>query len=1018
MSARQPRCRWSRLGCAVAERRAPALYTIPAHRAFADALAAGLLAQHGRTDGGLALARGIVLLPNNRAIRAVRDAFVRASGTGLLLPRLVPVGDVDLGETLGSALAPMGSDAGIPPAILPAERLMILTRLVAEQRARRGERLEIGEAYRLASALAQALDQLLVERKGLADLKALEPEDLSGHWQAAFGDFEALMDAWQRELAARGCIDMAERRNRLLEHVSARWREAPPDRFVVAAGIVTSAPAVAGLLKTVAGLPQGMVVLPDLDLNLTATQWDAIGPVTPPAPGRDLPPPALESHPQFALKLLLERMDAHRDEVALWRWGSEHDARAARGRAISNAMLPPLLTGGWPEVPAAERSLKDVRAIEAANPADEAQAIAIALREAVETPERTAALVTPDRDLATRVSAHLARWGIVADDSAGRPLAQLPPGTLLLALAQAGADGFAPVALLALLKHPLVMAGEARLPWLEAVRGLDLLLRGPRPGVGLAGITALLAERGGRQQTLRAAARAWWPDVAALLAPIEGAFAQARPLPALFAAVREVASALTGERVWAGHQGHAAARCLADAEAAAIHGPSLADPAGFVGMLAQILAGQAVRPPQGGHPRVQILGLLEARLQQADLMILAGLNEGVWPGLPSPDPWLAPRLRRALGLPGLDYRIGLAAHDFSNGLGAPQVLLSRARRDASAPTVASRFWLRLKAMTGERWVEDRRLIALARAIDRPSAPAPAYAQPAPRPPRAARPTAIAVTDVDRLRADPYAFYAAKILRLASLEPVDADPGPAWRGTRAHDVLQRWMEEGSADPARLAALAREMIADAAAHPLLKALWQPRLLAALDWVAAEVAAQAEAGRTILFGEQWGTVERGGVTLRGKPDRVDRLADGTVGIVDYKSGAVATVNQVRAGYSLQLGLLGLIAQAGGFQAVSAGTAVGAFEYWRLNKSASGQFGNRKAVTDAKGSRGRIATEDFLPLVARFFDDAVARWLTGDEPFPARPHSDAPVFTDYDQLMRLDEWFGRGGRPGGGDG
>ena len=1018
MSARQPRCRWSRLGCAVAERRAPALYTIPAHRAFADALAAGLLAQHGRTDGGLALARGIVLLPNNRAIRAVRDAFVRASGTGLLLPRLVPVGDVDLGETLGSALAPMGSDAGIPPAILPAERLMILTRLVAEQRARRGERLEIGEAYRLASALAQALDQLLVERKGLADLKALEPEDLSGHWQAAFGDFEALMDAWQRELAARGCIDMAERRNRLLEHVSARWREAPPDRFVVAAGIVTSAPAVAGLLKTVAGLPQGMVVLPDLDLNLTATQWDAIGPVTPPAPGRDLPPPALESHPQFALKLLLERMDAHRDEVALWRWGSEHDARAARGRAISNAMLPPLLTGGWPEVPAAERSLKDVRAIEAANPADEAQAIAIALREAVETPERTAALVTPDRDLATRVSAHLARWGIAADDSAGRPLAQLPPGTLLLALAQAGADGFAPVALLALLKHPLVMAGEARLPWLEAVRGLDLLLRGPRPGVGLAGITALLAERGGRQQTLRAAARAWWPDVAALLAPIEEAFAQARPLPALFAAVREVASALTGERVWAGHQGHAAARCFADAEAAAIHGPPLADPAGFVGMLAQILAGQAVRPPQGGHPRVQILGLLEARLQQADLMILAGLNEGVWPGLPSPDPWLAPRLRRALGLPGLDYRIGLAAHDFSNGLGAPQVLLSRARRDASAPTVASRFWLRLKAMTGERWVEDRRLIALARAIDRPSAPAPAYAQPAPRPPRAARPTAIAVTDVDRLRADPYAFYAAKILRLASLEPVDADPGPAWRGTRAHDVLQRWMEEGSADPARLAALAREMIADAAAHPLLKALWQPRLLAALDWVAAEVAAQAEAGRTILFGEQWGTVERGGVTLRGKPDRVDRLADGTVGIVDYKSGAVATVNQVRAGYSLQLGLLGLIAQAGGFPAVSAGTAVGAFEYWRLNKSASGQFGNRKAVTDAKGSRGRIATEDFLPLVARFFDDAVARWLTGDEPFPARPHSDAPVFTDYDQLMRLDEWFGRGGRPGGGHG
>jgi len=1002
----------------MAERRAPALYTIPAHRAFADSLAAGLLARHGRGDGGLALARGIVLLPNNRAIRAVRDAFVRASGNGLLLPRLVPVGDIDLGETLGSALAPMGGDAAIPPAIAPAERLMILTRLVAGERARRGERLEVGEAYRLASALAQTLDQLLVERKGPADLQALAPDDLSGHWQAAFGEFMALMELWQRELAMRGCIDMAERRNRLLEHVAARWRETPPDRFVVAAGIVTSAPAVAGLLKTVAGLPQGMVVLPDLDLNLTAEQWDAIGPVKPPAPGEPLPPPANEAHPQYALKLLLERMDAHRDEVALWRWGSEHDARAARGRAISNAMLPPLLTGGWPDVPAARRSLKDVRAIEAANPAEEAQAIAIALREAVETPERTAALVTPDRSLATRVSAHLARWGIAADDSAGRPLAQLPPGTLLLALAQAGADEFAPVALLALLKHPLVMTGEGRLPWLEAVRGLDLLLRGPRPGAGLAGITAMLAQTGGRRQRLRAAVRDWWPDVVAMLAPIEAAFAQARPLPALFAAVREVASTLSGERVWAGHQGHAAARALADAEVAAVHGPPLADPAGFVGMLGQILAAQAVRPPQGGHPRVQILGLLEARLQQADLMILAGLNEGVWPGLPLPDPWLAPRIRRALGLPGLDYRIGLAAHDFSNGLGAPQVLLSRARRDASAPTIASRFWLRLKAMTGERWVEDGRPIMLARSIDRPQTPAPAYPQPAPCPPAGVRPRTIAVTDVDRLRADPYAFYAARILRLSTLEPVDADPGPAWRGTRAHDVLQRWMEEGDGNPARLAALAREMIGEARAHPLLKALWQPRLLAALDWVAAEVAALGEAERHILFGEQWGEIKRGGVTLGGKPDRVDRLADGSVGIIDYKSGSVATVNQVKAGFSLQLGLLGLIAQEGGFGPVPAGTPVGAFEYWRLNKAANGQFGSRKPVTDAKGSRGRIATDAFLPMVADFFDEAAARWLTGDEPFPARPHSDAPVFTDYDQLMRLDEWFGRGGRAGDGHG
>jgi len=999
----------------MAERAAPALFTIPAHRAFADSLAAGLLAQHGRKDGGLTLARGIVLLPNNRAVRAVRDAFVRASEGGLLLPRLVPIGDVDLDEALGSALAPIGAEADIPPAVAPAERLMVLARLVQDQRARAGERIEVGEAWRLASALARTLDQLIVERKGPADLKALEPEALSGHWQSAFGAFEQLMAAWRETLAARGRIDLAERRNRLLDHVARRWREAPPDRFVVAAGVVMAAPAVAALLGTVARLPQGMVVLPDLDLHLDADQWDAIGPVRPPEPGAEPAGRAHESHPQFALKLMLDRMGVHRDEVALWRWGSEHDARAARGKAISNAMLPPRLTGLWPQVPPAQRSLKDVRAIEAANPAEEAQAIAIALREAVETPGRTAALVTPDRDLATRVSAHLRRWGIEADDSAGRPLAQLPPGTLLLALAQAGAERFAPVPLLALLKHPLVMAGEGRVAWLEKVRALDLLLRGPRPPAGLAGIAGRLAEDDRRLAAARAAVRDWWPGIAAQLAPIEQAFAGEAPLPALFAALREAASALSGEQVWARHQGHAAAQCLAEAEAAAVHGPATADPAGFVAMLAQILGAVAVRPPQGGHPRVQILGLIEARLQQADLMILAGLNEGVWPGLPSPDPWLAPSIRRALGLPGLDYRIGLSAHDFANGLGAPQVLLTRARRDIGAPTVASRFWLRLKAMTGTRWTQDERLLALARRIDRPERPAPLYRAPAPCPPADARPRRIAVTDVDRLRADPYGFYAARILRLATLEPVDADPGPAWRGTRAHDVLERWMKEGSGDPARLAALAREMIGAASAHPLLKALWQPRLLAALDWVAAEVAAQAEAGRQILFGEEWGEIGRGGVTLTGKPDRIDRLPDGAVAIIDYKSGATASVRQVEAGYSLQLGLLGLIAQEGGFRRIAAGTPVGAFEYWKLSKGQSGRFGHKRVLTDPRGAHGRIVTERFLPMVARYFDEAAARWLTGEEPFAAHPHSDAPVFTDYDQLMRLDEWFARGGAPEG---
>jgi ATP-dependent helicase/nuclease subunit B len=96
----------------------------------------------------------------------------------------------------------------------------------------------------------------------------------------------------------------------------------------------------------------------------------------------------------------------------------------------------------------------------------------------------------------------------------------------------------------------------------------------------------------------------------------------------------------------------------------------------MVPLLRGLMDSIPVRRPYGGDSRISIWGLLEARLQKADLMILGGMNEGVWPSAPSPDPWLAPQIRRALGLPGLDFRTGLAANDFMSALGAPRVLLA------------------------------------------------------------------------------------------------------------------------------------------------------------------------------------------------------------------------------------------------------------------------------------------------------------------------------------------------------
>ncbi len=978
----------------------PRVYTIPPHRGFADSLAAGLLALYGKSKASLV--GGLVLVPNQRAARAIQDAFVRRAGGGLLLPRLVAIGDAELDERLNGAVDPIDSGSPIPPAVDPAERLMMLARLVQQHR-----EVDAGEAMRLATELAQTLDQLLVEQVEPSRLRAFAADvpDLSIHWQRSLDQLQLILDHWPDLLRSRGLIDLADRRNHLLEALARRWRDRASSTFVCAAGINLTAPAAARLLATVARMENGMVVLPSLDLRMPEAQWQALGDER--AHGTPVTScHTIETHPQFHLKLLLNRMSVARGEVRLWRWGGGSDSAAIRSRAIAHVMAPAQFTGNWQALPARERRLSGVRAVELADPAEEAQAIAVALREALETPGRTAALVTPDRSLARRVAVHLTRWGIEADDSAGRPLAQTPPGTLILALAEAIAQHFAPVPLLALLKHPLVMAGESRLAWLDGVRWLDFSLRGPRPPAGLDGIASYLADREGRDFKARAQAALWWPHASALLRPLERAFEQAADLAAILQSLREACCTLAGDTIWSGSAGRAAGEWFEAQEIAAPLGPHLVSRAALPDFIEQLMGRQSVRPPYGQHPRIFIWGLIEARLQQADLMILAGLNEGVWPALPAPDPWLAPRLRMELGLPSLERRIGLSAHDFACALGAPQVLVTRSRRDSRAEAIASRFWLRLEALTGGL-TRAPLLRKWARGIDRPDGPIQSAPRPAPSPAMSERPTKISVTEVDRLKADPFAFYARKMLRLMSLDPVDADPSPAWRGTAVHSVLEGWMKEDDCDPTKLRARAEAFLAGTATHPLLRALWQPRLIEAIDFIAEQVERNRVAGRRPLEAEAWGQARIADIDLGGKADRIDRLADGTLAIVDYKTGGPPSVKSVADGYSLQLGLLGLIAEQGGFANIQGEAAC--FEYWSLARKA-GKLG---FVTSPVGGRNGIDAADFTTLALRNFTAVVQRWLTGDEPFTAKLHPQYAPYSEYDQLMRLDEWYGRERRP-----
>ena len=973
------------------ESTAPKVFSIAAHRGFADALVAGLVPRY--SDSDLGLARLTLLLPSGRAVRTVTEAFIRHSGTGLLMPRMAVVGDLDLDETLGPLLDPLGAGADIPPASDPTRRWLKLAELIREEQ----PKLKGSGLLRLAFEMGRTMDRLLAEEIGPEEL--LEERvigllgDLAGHWRDSLRVFARVQARWLDELRARGEFDPADRRNRLFRHAAKRWRADPPATPIVAAGVTSAAKGVAALLRCVARLPQGAVVLPDLDLSMDAEAWEELGT----AGARDAEMPFgrddAVTHPQYHLKLLLNRMWVSRDEVQPWHRAGMTKGPPERSHAISSLFLPPVASKSWADLPADRRRLAGVRLMESANPEDEAQAIALLVRQALEQPERRVAVITPDRGLAGRVVQHLRRWNIEADDSAGRPMPQTAAGRVLLLLAEVAAEHAAPVPLMALLGHPLVRAGEDRAAWLDQVRALELELRGPRIGPGLEPLRAVADE---------ADVAPWWGEVEALLAPlmVEGESPLADQVDRLVAA----AEALCGEALWARADGRALAAFVEDLRFQARDVGTLLDPAELPAVLREAMDRIAVRPPWGGHPRVAVYGLLESRMTRAELVICAGLNEGSWPATPATDPLLAPAMLRAMGVPGSDFRIGLAAHDLAGALGAPEVVLSRARREAGGPAIASRFWLRVEALLGEL-AKDHRETAisdLVRALNEPPAVDP-HPRPKPLPSPEQRKVRLSVTALDRLRSDPYQFYASSILHLRELDNLDAEPSPAWRGEVAHLILERWHKrEGT-----LAELADAELRAMNAHPLMRALWRPRLLKALEWIEAQLAADPDRVPTVIEG--WGKMDVRGVDIFGKADRIDVLPGGQLAVVDYKTGAPPSGKQVEKGFALQLGTLGLMAERGVFDGAQ-GEAV-RFEYWSLGASKDSEtgFGYIKTPILEGNKRTGIPLEEFLSMAEDYLHEALDRWILGDDPFTARLNPDAVGYSTFDQLMRLDEWMGR---------
>jgi ATP-dependent helicase/nuclease subunit B len=993
------------------------LFTLPPSVSFLDALARTLIDATNAREQPEALAEALVFLPNRRAGRALAMALFEAIGGSLAVPDIRSLGDA---EETGNVIGPEALD--LPPAVSPARRRGALARLIQGWRkAMREPPLPPSSALAAADELALLLDQAAVT-DGLdwTRVTGLSLDtDLAEHWRVSASFLEIVAQHWPDWLAEQGAMDQMARQREAALALAARWQAAPPQHPVIIAGSTGSTPNGRILMRAVLALPKGAVILPGLDPDLE--DW----PLVAKAP----------SHPQHALHRAVTELGLAPADVRPLATEDDAPGRGARRRLVNEALAPAEATPSWrsrlthlaqpdPANILVQRGLEGLTLIEAEDEDEEALAAAILLRQTLETPGATAALVTPEAALGRRVSAILKRWGVDVPASAGEPLHRTPSGSFLLLLMRWALDAADPVLLLAVLKHPLTGMNRDASTLRALVSEIErTALRGPRKDRTLDHLAARL-DRLSRDQPPNGRA-ALIRDLAAIHAisggalagnlvdgPVVDGAAAAEACAMIAERIAVSPASPRGARVWAGVAGQQASQFLEQLAVLCVEMGGI-DAELWPAFAEAAMMGMTSPPETGEHPRIAIWGPLEARLQRRDRMILASLNEGQWPKPPPADAFLNRKLRQDMNLPDPDERVGLAAHDFAQMANAPEVFLMRAKRTGDQPGVASRWLWRLETLAAGG-LEDRdeaaRLLRAnaapvlhwARQLRRASAYAPAK-PPRPMPPRERRKLQdMSPSRAVRLIRDPYSDYAQRILGLQVLaragEPIDA----AARGTAVHAAVETFEREGGARS--LEELIVNELLEAGASPELVELERPLWLRAARFYLRWLEERRPRVQRVEV-EQKAFIHlptaAGNMKLSATADRIELLDDGRIAIIDFKTGAPKTAKQVETGLEPQLSLEAAIAAEAMFGSIGKAETAELI-YFRMSTSRSILKKPPGQPLDLDRPIPELAKEalnGLLKLANTFADPA--------HPYLSRPRVQLMKSAgDYDRLARRGEW------------
>ena len=957
---------------------------------FPLALHAGLVARM-KDKPPHAMARVTLYLNTQRMRRRVTDLFV-AEGAGFL-PRILLISDIDQDPNLAS----------LPKAIPALHRRLELTQLVAHLLEQEPDLAARSALFDLSDSLANLLDEMQGEGVNPETVMGLDVSNHSAHWHRT----QAFMKIVLPFFNGTEQPDALQRQRMAVSVLQAAWQDNSPTDPIIIAGSTGSRGTTLAFMKLVISLPQGALIFPGFDFDMPPSVWDKLSNAL-----------TAEDHPQYRFRKLMDMVDATPNQVLPW-----HDTPPpcpARNSFISLALRPAPVTDQWltegQKLTDLSTPTKDLTLIEAPNQRSESLAIALALRDAADRGE-VAALITPDRLLGRQVTAALDRWGILPDDSAGRPLAQSAPGRFLRQIARLFDRRLTNAAFLTLLKHPLTATGAARGVHLRFTHEYELHIR--RFGPAVFDPKALIAWASTQSDPTCSAWALWLADRLSHFENISP-----RPIAAHLTALLECAGGLaagasgTGTGgLWEKEAGQTAAEMIEALTAAAPFGGTLSA-YDFDALFTSVLNQGQIRISHQADPNIMIWGTLEARVQGADLVILGGLNDGVWPQMPLPDPWLNRQMRQKAGLLLPERRIGLSAHDFQQAICAPKVILSRTLRNAEAPTVPSRWLNRLMNLLaglpdngGAQALENMRdrgarWLSLAQSLDLPSGAhlndpmlAPAK-RPSPKPAIESRPKTLPVTAISKLIRDPYHVYARYILKLYPLNPLHMSADARLRGEVLHKILERFVktrpsdellpQNAAAAKARLLELAQEQLQTLVPWPAARALWYARLARV-----ADVFLENDR-RPDIIGSK--TERKGaydivalGFVLKAKSDRVDILSNGCLQIIDYKTGAPPTQNE-QAFFEKQLLLTALMAENGSFVDFGPKT-VQSISYIGLGTTPKTETTEITPHLLAEVKAGLMA------LISRYNDPN--QGYTARRAMFSTAHS-----SDYDHLSRFGEW------------